>query len=89
MQKPFADALTVATQNVALPVAAFLLQRGVEGVPALVAGKWRHLVPPGEANHPLDIAFVVTLARTAIAILKEIMGLKSTERPRSLSPPVR
>ena len=60
-QKPFADALTVATQNVALPVAALLLQRCVEGVPALVAGKWRDVVPPGEANHPLYIAFVVTL----------------------------
>ena len=33
--KPFADALAVAAQDVALPVAAWLFQVAIEGVPAL------------------------------------------------------
>jgi len=32
-------------------------------------------------NHPLHIAFIVALARTAIAVLEKVMGLKPTERP--------
>ena len=60
--KPFADALAVAAQDVALPVAALLFQVAIEGVPAREPGKRRHEVPPGIADHPLHIAFVVTLA---------------------------
>ena len=48
------------------------------------AGKRRHEVPPGIADHPLHIAFVVTLAGTAVAVLEEVMGLQPAERPRSL-----
>ena len=36
------------------------------------------------ADHPLHIAFVVTLAGTAVAVLEEVMGLQPAERPRSL-----
>ena len=82
--KPFADALAVAAQDVALPVAALLFQVAIEGVPAREPGKRRHEVPPGIADHPLHIAFVVTLAGTAVAVLEEVMGLQPAERPRSL-----
>ena len=51
--KPFADALAVAAQDVALPVAALLFQVAIEGVPAREPGKRRHEVPPGIADHPL------------------------------------
>ena len=81
--KPFADALAVAAQDVALPVAALLFQVAIEGVPAREPGKRRHEVPPGIADHPLHIAFVVTLAGTAVAVLEEVMGLQPAERPRS------
>ena len=82
--KPFADALAVAAQDVALPVAALLFQVAIEGVPAREPGTRRHDVPPGIADHPLHIAFVVTLAGTAVAVLEEVMGLQPAERPRSL-----
>ena len=36
--KPFADALAVAAQDVALPVAAWLFQVAIEGVPAREPG---------------------------------------------------
>ena len=71
--KPFADALAVAAQDVALPVAASLFQVAIEGVPAREPGKRRHEVPPGIADHPLHIAFVVTLAGTAVAVLEEVI----------------
>ena len=51
-----------------LPVAALLFQVAIEGVPAREPGKRRHEVPPGIADHPLHIAFVVTLAGTAVAV---------------------
>ena len=87
--KPFADALAVAAQDVALPVAALLFQVAIEGVPARKPGTRRHEVPPGIADHPLHIAFVVTLAGTAGAVLEEVMGLQPAERPGPLPRAVR
>ena len=47
--KPLADALAVAAQDIALPVAALFLQVSVEGVSAREPGTRRHEVPPGKA----------------------------------------
>ncbi len=85
----FADALAVAARNIALPVAATRLQGCIEGIPALVTGKRRHEVPPGIADHPFHIAFVIALAGTAITIFEEVMRLKPTERRCSLPHAVR
>ena len=87
--KPFADALAVAAQDVALPFVALLLQVSIEGLPARKPGKRRHEVPPGKADYPLNIAFIVTLAGTAISVLEQVMGLQPAERPRSLPRAVR
>ena len=72
-----------------MPVAATRLQGCIEGVPALVTGKRRHEVPPGVADHPFHIAFVVALAGTAITVLEEVMRLKPAERHRSFPRAVR
>ena len=51
---------------------------------------WNKLIDQPEtimsiiADHPLHIAFVVTLAGTAVAVLEEVMELQPAERPRSL-----
>ena len=61
----------------------------IEGVPAREPGKRRHEVPPGIADHPLHIAFVVTLAGTAVAVLEEVIprvaNNDSFDGPRRLS----
>ena len=79
----------MAAWNIALPVAATRLQGRIEGVPALVTGKRRHEVPPGVADHPFHIAFVIALAGTAITIFEEVMRLKPAERRRSFPHTVR
>ena len=56
----------------------------IAGVPAREPGKRRHEVPPGIADRPLHIAFVVTLVGTNVAVLEEVMGLQPAERKRSL-----
>ena len=61
----------------------------IEGVPAREPGKRHHKVPPGIADHPLHIAFVVTLAGTAVAVLEQVMGLQPAERPGPLPRAVR
>jgi hypothetical protein len=64
----FADRLFVAAKDVALPPAALGFEIGVEGVPTGEAGDRHHVVPAGVTNHPLNIAFVVPLARSPIAV---------------------
>ena len=71
-----ADSLTVAAPDLALPVAALFLQLGIEGVPARKPGTRHHKVPPGVANHPFYIAFIVALAGAAVAVLEQVMGLQ-------------
>ena len=88
-RKPFANALAVAAQDIALPLLALLFQVSDEGVPVHKPRTRRHEVPSGKANHPLHIAFVVALAGTTIAILEEVMGLKPAEGPRPLPRAVR
>ena len=84
-----ADSLTVAAHDLALPVAALFLQRGIEGVPARKPGTRHHKVPPGVANHPFYIAFIVALAGAAVAVLEQGMGLQPAERPGPLPRAVR
>ena len=82
-------ALTVAAHDLALPVAALFLQLGIEGVPARKPGTRHHKVPPGVANHPFYIAFIVALAGAAVAVLEQVMGLQPAERPGPLPRAVR
>ena len=74
--------LRTAAQDVALPDTALLFQVAIEGVPAREPGKRRYEVNAGHRGQ--NIAFVVTLAGTAVAVLEEVMGLQPAERPRSL-----
>ena len=85
----FADSLTVSAHDLALPVAALFLQLGIEGVPARKPGTRHHKVPPGVANHPFYIAFIVALAGAAVAVLEQVMGLQPAERPGPLPRAVR
>ena len=87
--KPLADALAVAAQDIALPVAALFLQVAIEGVPAREPGTRRHEVPPGKANHPLHITLVVALAGTPISVFEQVMRLQTAEGPRSLPRAIR
>ena len=89
MLEPVADALAVAAQDLVLPFAALRLQVGIEGIPTLEPGQRRHEVPPGVANHPLHIAFIVTLARTAVAVFEKVMGHQPGEGSGPLPCPVR
>ena len=84
-----ADSLTVAAHDLALPVAALFLQLGIEGVPDRKPGTRHHKVPPGVANHPFYIAFIVALAGAAVAVLEQAMGLQPAERPGPLPRAVR
>ena len=84
-----AASLTVAAHDLALPVAALFLQLGIEGVPARKPGTRHHKVPPGVANHPFYIAFIVALAGAAVAVLEQVMGLQPAERPGPLPRAVR
>ena len=60
------------------------LQLGIEGVPARKPGTRHHKVPPGVANHPFYIAFIVAPAGAAVAVLEQGMGLQPAERPGPL-----
>ena len=60
---------------------------GKISLPGTTAMPYRHHPLKGATPETLaraHIAFVVTLAGTAVAVLEEVMGLQPAERPRSL-----
>ena len=72
-----------------MPVAAMPYQSIIEGLPDLEPGERRHEVPSHKTNQPFHLAFVVTLAGTAITVFKKVMGLKPAERTGPLTGAVR
>jgi hypothetical protein len=71
--KARADRLGVAAQDIALTLAALLLQPSVECLPGGEARHRHHEVAPGIADQPLDAAFVIALAGAAIAVTEQVM----------------
>ncbi len=92
----------MTTQDILPSFMAAFCQIRVEDLPALKARHGNHEVAPRMANHALDLApspsgsnrwrlrrLTIPLARTAKAVLEQIMGLEPAERLRPLSRAVR
>ena len=87
--EPLADRLVVTAQDLHLPLAALLLQPGVEVVPGRKPRQRHHEVPSRPADDPLDAALVIALAGSAVAILDDVVRQQPAEERRPLACPVR
>ena len=87
-QQPLADRLGMAAEHRVLPLEALLLQPCVQRLEALEPGHRHEEVPPAEADHALDVALVVPLARAAEPVLEQVVRLQFREGDGPLAGPV-
>ena len=80
-----ADSGRGATQDLILSLTAAFLEYGIELGEVTGSGKWHHKSPPGEAHHPLNLAFVIPFVRTTVSDLEHIMRLYSGKQDAALA----
>jgi len=73
-QKLFANCAFMAAQIVAHTLTALFSQVRIQIIKTGEPGFWHHEVTTGISHHPFNFTFVIPLAGTAKAILKQIMG---------------
>ena len=83
-----ADALAMPAKNVALALAAALLQVLVERLEACKTRQRNHEVAPRPAHQTLHGSLVVALAGTSVPVPDDVVREKSTEQPRPAARPV-
>ena len=82
------DALAVPAKNVALALAAALLQVLVERLEARKARQRNHEVAPRPAHQTFHRPLVVALAGAPVPVPDEVVREKSAEQPRPAARPV-
>jgi hypothetical protein len=82
---PLADRRASPAQNRALAIPAALRPHGVQRAEITRPGDRNHEVPPGVANHALDLALVIPLSLPAEAVLEKIMRLQAGEHRAELA----
>ena len=80
---PLRDRRGVAAQHRRPPLDAGVEEAGVERGKTLRDRQRRHEIAPGVTDQPLHLALVVAFARSAKAVVEEVMALKLREHMRA------
>ena len=74
------DAVAVPAQNIRLTLATLFCQPDIQGIPCRKTGNGHHEVAPRIASQALNGAFVIALARAAIAVMDEVVRQEPAEQ---------
>lgn len=69
--EPFANSFGMAAERLVLVLQALLFQLDIQVIEAVETGNGNKEVPPPIADHALDVAFVIPLARASEPVVKQ------------------